>query len=356
MGTAALEMRGLVDRASNLADEVLPYYKELGTDRLSPDREAELIFKLMHVNELHALLGSGFVPDRNAAVVDVIGLDSHPIVIYESKSDDFKRHPKGKIKLLSQTVEGEYEQVGKTVKGPLEQFGISITKPEAELFSWEDINNKILDIIAVSSLPIAGAGIVAKSIEPAVRTAIAKIRGQNASISEALDGIVDKSFLETSPFLTKTVFAATAFAVAFGPIASTINLKDLKAFGKAINDGLELDHGMSFNTPDGKPPHIPRWVYLIPGGMVLWGILSACNEATKRPPAVTVLTATPFPTETPRPATLAPMPSSTPLVELAITPSGAGGAEFVPGSEVDLQLTVKGEALFWADCTNKIGK
>ena len=30
------------------------------------------------------------------------------------------------------------------------------------------------------------------------------------------------------------------------------------------------------------------------------GILSACNEATKRPPAVTVLTATPFPTETPR--------------------------------------------------------
>ena len=85
-----------------------------------------------------------------------------------------------------------------------------------------------------------------------------------------MDGIVDKSFLETSPFLTKTVFAATALAVAFGPIASTINLKDLKAFGKAINDGLELDHGMSFNTPDGKPPHIPRWVYLIPGGMVLW--------------------------------------------------------------------------------------
>ena len=92
---------------------------------------------------------------------------------------------------------------------------------------------------------------------------------------------------------------------------------------------------MSFNTPDGKPPHIPRWVYLIPGGMVLWGILSACNEATKRPPAVTVLTATPFPTETPRPATLTPMPSSTPLVKLAITPSG--GSEFRPGTVADLQ-------------------
>ena len=100
-----------------MADEVLPYYKELGTDRLSPDREAELIFKLMHVNELHALLGSGFVPDRNAAVVDVIGLDSHPIVIYESKSDDFKRHPKERLNCCLKQWKGNTNRLAKRLRG-----------------------------------------------------------------------------------------------------------------------------------------------------------------------------------------------------------------------------------------------
>jgi hypothetical protein len=339
-----LAMNGLADRAGSLTDEVLPYYKELGTDKLSPEKEAELIFKLMHANELHALLGSGFASDKNATVVDVIGLDNqHPIVIYETKSEDFRWHLKGKVKLLSQTATGGWEQVGKTVKGPLEQFGVAIAKPEAELFSVEDVNERILDVIAVASLPIAGAGNLLKAVEPTVKTLFARLRGEKTSLSEVLIDISNKSFLETSPISSKALQLGLMAAVALGPIASTLSLKDVKAFGKAVNDGLELDHGFSLTpTPDGEPPHVPRWVYLIPGGMVLWGILSACNEATQRPPAVTMTTATPTArafTETPRPATLTPMPSATP--ELALTPSsGSGGAEFVPGSSADLQKLI----------------
>lgn len=348
------DMAGLFERSQQLKEEALPYFSQLGTDSLSPDRESELIFKLMHAMDLHLLTESGFIADRNAAVVDVIGLDSqHPIVIYEAKHEDFRWHPKGKIKLLSQTVTGDWEQVGKTVKGPLEQFGVAIAKPEAELFSVEDINSKILDAVAVTSLPIAGAGNLLKAVEPTVKTLVAKLRGQKTSLSEVLTDISNKSFLETSPISSKALQLGLMAAVALGPIASTIGLKDIKAFSKAVNDSLELDHGFSLTpTPDGKPPHAPRWVYLIPGGMVMWGILSACNEATKRPPAVTMTTATPTArafTETPRPVTLTPMPSAT--AELALTPSlGSGGAEFKPGSVADLQKLIDLNSFNAATC------
>lgn len=88
-------------------------------------------------------------------------------------------------------------------------------------------------------------------------------------------------------------------------------------------------------------------------------LLAACNEAlTQRPPAVKIATGTPtriYPTEAPEPAFV---PITSPTPKIAITPGngGAGGPEFILGSEVDLQLAVKGEALFPADCTNKIGK
>lgn len=88
-------------------------------------------------------------------------------------------------------------------------------------------------------------------------------------------------------------------------------------------------------------------------------LLVACNEAlTSPPPAVKITPGIPtriYPTETQEPTFV---PASTPIPETAITPGngGAGGPEFIPGTEVDLQFAVKGEVLFPADCTNKIGK
>lgn len=71
-------------------------------------------------------------------------------------------------------------------------------------------------------------------------------------------------------------------------------------------------------------------------------LLVACNEALTSPaPAVKIATGTPtriYPTETPEPTFV---PISTPIPEIAITPSGGrGGAEFKPGTIQDLQASI----------------
>lgn len=348
---AAVEWGGFTPLGLNLSlgrdGMVASLLNETGVNQLSgvnrKDRssitpeEAVLIQQFRDVEEKNPLAANKVVLDSGRKVLDVIGMGtSQPAVIYQAEEDDFKFHPKIGFKYR-----------GRHFFGPGEAFGKAQPLLESENLVEtvvSDFNTFVLDAVTIGAMPLVGAGNLIKSIEPATKLLFAKAAGKKVDLSKEFktlyETIADQSVMEASPVLSKYLLGVTSLAVMFSPIVSTLNLKDVKTFGKAVNDGLELDHGISFNTPDGKPPHVPRWVYLIPGGIVLWGILSACNEATKRPPAVTVSTVTPVPTETPKPpATLTSTPSPTP--ELAITPNGGkGGAEFRPGSIQDLQASI----------------
>ncbi|MBI5356935.1 hypothetical protein HZB78_05010 [Candidatus Collierbacteria bacterium] len=341
----SLGMDGMVGSLLNEAgtSNQLSGINRKGRSPITPE-EAVLIQQYLGIQEKNPLAADRSVLDSSRTVLDIIGADtSHPAVIYQAEPDDFKFHPKERYQ----------NRPGSRWIIPVERFGEALPVPDADNLVdlvVNDFNTAVLDMVTIGAMPLVGAGNIIKSIEPAFRILVSKARkGKKISLSDELktlyENIADQSVMEASPVLSKTLLGMTALTVAFSPIASTLNLKDIKAFGKAANDGLELGHGFSLTpTPDGKPPHVPRWAYLIPGGMMLWGILSACNEATKRPPAVSVSTATHeptrlAPTEIPKTATFAPTPSATP--ELALTPSnGSGGPEFIPGSAADLQKLI----------------
>lgn len=320
--------------------------------RITPE-EAVLIRQFLDVEETNPLAANKVVLDSSRKVLGIIGSGtSHQAVVYQAEADDFKFHPKERYQ----------NRPGSRWVIPVEKFGEALPVPESSNLVEvvvNDFNTAVLDMVAIGAMPLVGAGNIIKSIEPAIRILASKARGEKINLSSEFktlyETIADESVMEASPVLSKALLGVTAFAVAFGPIASTINLKDLKAFGKAVHGKLELDKGISFNGPNGGP-EIPKWAGPI---SLLVLLIAACQKALdgSPDPKVTIITSIPVPTETPRPATLTPVPS-TPTPEIAITPSngGAGGPEFILGSEVDLQLAVKGEALFPADCTNKIGK
>lgn len=295
--------------------------------------EAVLIKQFLDVEETNPLAANKLVLDGGRKVLDIIGSGtSRQAVVYQAEADDFKFHPKERYQ----------NRPGSRWVIPVEKFGEALPVPESNNLVEvvvNDFNTAVLDMVAIGAMPLVGAGNIIKSTEPAIRILASKARGEKINLSSEFktlyETIADESVMEASPVLSKALLGATALAVAFGPIASTI---DLKSLGKTIHSKLELNKGISFNGPNGGP-EIPKWAGPI---SLLVLLIAACQKALdgSPDPKVTIITSTPFPTETPRPATLTPMPSSTPLVELALTPSGAGGSESKPGTVADLQKLI----------------
>ena len=296
--------------------------------------EAILIQQFLDVEETNPLAANKLVLDGGRKVLNIIGSGtSHQAVVYQAEADDFKFHPKERYQ----------NRPGSRWVIPVEEFGKALPVSESNNLIdavVNDFNTTTLDMVTIGAMPLVGAYNTIKSIEPAVGILASKIRGgKKISLStefQALyEEIADQAVMEASPVLSKALLGISALAVAFGPIASTLKLTDLKLVGKAVHDNLRLGKGISFNGPNGGP-EIPRWA----GPISLFLLfIAACQRALESAPdpKVSIVTVTPAPTETKLPpVTLTSMPSSTP--EIAITPSG--GAEFRPGTVTDLQKLI----------------